>query len=184
MQTQPPTIRQLFWGFLEIGLTGFGGVLPIARRALVDRRRWLSSEDFAQELAVAQLLPGPNIVNLSVAIGLRFAGPAGAVVAFVAILAMPLVILLALLQLYASSGEHPAVSRALHGIAAVAAGLVGAMAWRLAVSLRGAWEDATIVLLAVVAIGILGWPLLPALLVGAALGIAFAARRAAGSKKA
>jgi hypothetical protein len=102
MKVSPPTIGQLFLGFLQIGITGFGGVLPIARRALVERRRWLSEEAFSQDLAIAQLLPGPNIVNLSVAIGLRFAGIPGAIASFTAILAMPLVILLSLLAIYAN----------------------------------------------------------------------------------
>jgi chromate transport protein ChrA len=130
------TLLALFIGFMLIGMTGFGGVLPIARRAIVDRRRWLTQEQFSVDLAVAQLLPGPNIVNLSVAIGLRFAGLPGAVAAFTAILAVPMLILLGLLTLYARSGDIPAVAGALllplylgpvpFPISAVLSGLVNA----------------------------------------------------------
>ena len=73
--------RELFFAFLTIGLSGFGGVLPWARRELVDRRGWLAAEAFNDILALCQSLPGPNIVNLSVVVGGRFAGAAGALAA-------------------------------------------------------------------------------------------------------
>jgi chromate transporter len=181
MKLSQPTIGQLFLGFLQIGITGFGGVLPIARRALVERRRWLSEEAFSQDLAIAQLLPGPNIVNLSVAIGLRFAGIPGAIASFTAILAMPLVILLSLLAIYAKNTDVPQMTAALHGIAAVAAGLVGAMAWRMAQPLiKGdamKWgPNIGLVLTSVVGIAVLGWHLLPTLSICGGLGILLAFR--------
>lgn len=181
MPVNPPTIGQLFCGFLEIGVTGFGGVLPIARRALVERRRWLSEETFTQDLAIAQLLPGPNIVNLSITIGLRFGGFAGAIVAFSAILAPPLAILLTLLELYAGSADIPQIAGALNGIAAVAAGLVAAMAWRMALPLLRGTPRARVAYLSVVALSILGitvwrWHLLPVLLLGGGSGVFLASR--------
>ena len=182
MKLSPPTIGQLFLGFLQIGITGFGGVLPIARRALVERRRWLSEEAFSQDLAIAQLLPGPNIVNLSVAIGLRFAGIPGAIASFTAILAMPLVILLSLLAIYAKSTDVPQITAALHGIAAVAAGLVGAMAWRMAQPLikGGATQwvpKLSLMVTSVLGITVLRWHLLPTLLICGGLGIFLAFRQ-------
>lgn len=182
MKLSPPTISQLFLGFLQIGVTGFGGVLPIARRALVERRRWLSEEAFSQDLAIAQLLPGPNIVNLSVAIGLRFAGIPGAIASFSAILAMPLVILLSLLAIYAKSSDLPQITAALNGIAAVAAGLVGAMAWRMAQPLvkggASRWgPKLALMLTSVVGITVFHWHLLPTLLIFGGLGIILAFRQ-------
>jgi len=181
MPVNPPTIGQLFCGFLEIGITGFGGVLPIARRALVERRQWLSEEAFTEDLAIAQLLPGPNIVNLSITIGLRFGGFAGAVAAFSAILAPPLAILLTLLKLYAGSANIPQITGALKGVAAVAAGLVGAMAWRMALPLLRSAPRVRVSTLSVVALSILSitvfrWHLLPVLLFGGGLGVFLASR--------
>ena len=77
MLEQPPaplqvTTGALFWGFLKVGVSGFGGVLPIAHRMLVERRRWLTEQEFTEALSLSQFLPGPNIVNLSVIIGRRF----------------------------------------------------------------------------------------------------------------
>src|SRR3954447_17161059 len=72
---------ELFVAFFKIGLQGFGGVLPWARRVLVEQRRWLSAEQFLEQWSLCQALPGGNITNLSVAFGRRCAGPAGAAAA-------------------------------------------------------------------------------------------------------
>ncbi|MGL4287104.1 MAG: chromate transporter, partial [Phreatobacter sp.] len=77
-QAGPPTVRALFLGFLGLGLTGFGGVLPLARTMIVERRQWLTAEEFTDLLGLCQFLPGGNIINLSVAIGLKFRGLPGA----------------------------------------------------------------------------------------------------------
>jgi hypothetical protein len=80
MQTErePPSIGALFVGFLGLGLIGFGGVLPLARRMLVERKRWLTPDAFTELLGLCQFLPGGNIINLSVAVGLEFRGVGGA----------------------------------------------------------------------------------------------------------
>jgi chromate transporter len=59
-----PTTGALFRGFLALGLMGFGGVLPLARRMLVEERRWLSGAEFADLLGLCQFLPGGNVINL------------------------------------------------------------------------------------------------------------------------
>ena len=74
----PPTVGGLFRGFLSLGLMGFGGVLPLARHMLVEERRWLNGAEFSDLLGLCQFLPGGNVVNLSVAVGLRFRGVPGA----------------------------------------------------------------------------------------------------------
>ncbi|OYZ97597.1 MAG: chromate transporter, partial [Polynucleobacter sp. 24-46-87] len=65
---------QLFISFSKIGMSGFGGVLPWARRTLVEQDKVLSSEEFSAMLGICQIVPGPNIVNLAVCVGARFAG--------------------------------------------------------------------------------------------------------------
>src|SRR5512143_3135201 len=84
----------LFFGFLRVGVSGFGGVLPFARRMLVERERWLTEQEFTEVLSLGQFLPGPNIVNVSVIVGRRFHGPLGALVATIALMAPPLAIVL------------------------------------------------------------------------------------------
>jgi chromate transporter len=68
---------ELFFGFLRVGLSGFGGVMPFARRMLVEERRWLDEREFVELLSLSQFLPGPNIVNMSIVIGNRLCGPLG-----------------------------------------------------------------------------------------------------------
>src|SRR5277367_1459761 len=73
-----PTVRALFTGFLVLGMIGFGGVLPLARRMIVEEREWLNEAEFAELLGLCQFLPGGNIINLSVALGMKFRGVPGA----------------------------------------------------------------------------------------------------------
>ncbi len=68
----------LLLAFTRLALQGFGGVLPVAQRELVERLGWLTREQFLQMLSVAQVLPGPNVVNLSLMTGDRFFGWRGA----------------------------------------------------------------------------------------------------------
>lgn len=142
-----PTRRELFAGFCWLGLTGFGGVLPLAHRMLVQQRRWLSEADFAELLALGQLLPGPNIVNLAVALGGRLYGAWGALLAVLGLLLAPMLVVLSLATLYERFQHWPLVQQALHGLSAAAAGLVLAMALRLIQGLpRRRWVVAIVVL--------------------------------------
>ena len=118
-------------------MQGFGGVLAVAQRELVDRKRWLTHAQFIEMLAWAQVLPGPNIVNLSMMIGERWFGVRGAMSALAGMLAVPVVIVLGLASLYGRYDSHPAVSGALHGMGVVAAGLIFATTLKLLPALRG-----------------------------------------------
>ena len=85
-ETPPPSPvsrATLFAAFLKIGLLGFGGVMPWARRVLVEERAWLSDREFAELLGMCQVLPGPNVVNLAVILGARWQGAVGSLLASV-----------------------------------------------------------------------------------------------------
>lgn len=168
-----PGPAELFRAFMGIGLSGFGGVLPWARRALVDERGWLSGDEFAGLLGLCQFLPGPNVVNLSVAVGARFAGARGALAAFAGLMLMPFVLVILLGALYGRYGQFPAVAAAFEGIGSAAAGLILAMGIRMAAGLRGPLFAA----LAFAGIALLHWPLPAVLLVLAPLSVAVAWRR-------
>jgi chromate transporter len=134
--TGPRSPRELFIAFTALALQGFGGVLPVAQRELVEKRGWLSREEFAEALSVGQVLPGPNIVNMALMLGDRFFGWRGAAAALAGILLAPLAIVLALAVLYAQIATHPMAVGAIRGMGAVAAGLVFAMALKLAPTLK------------------------------------------------
>ena len=132
---RPASAGDLFFTFNRLALQGFGGVLAVAQRELVERKGWLSREEFVEMLALSQVLPGPNIVNLALMLGDRFFGVRGALAAVAGMLIVPLVIVLVLTATYAEFARHPAVAGALRGMGAVAAGLVIATAIRLATTL-------------------------------------------------
>ncbi|RYF55075.1 MAG: chromate transporter, partial [Comamonadaceae bacterium] len=117
-------------------LQGFGGVLAIVQREMVDKKKWLTNEEFLEDWAVAQVMPGPNVVNLSLMIGDRHFGLRGALAALAGMLSVPLLVVLALAVLYAQYAGHPQVAGALRGMGAVAGGLVAATGIRLIVALR------------------------------------------------
>ncbi|HUZ12150.1 MAG TPA: chromate transporter [Caulobacteraceae bacterium] len=159
--SEAPSPRQLFVTFLGIALSGFGGVLPFARRTLVERRGWIGADDFNETLALCQSLPGPNVVNLSIVVGARAAGWRGSVAAVTGLVAAPAVIVTALAMLYARFGGIAQTQGALAGLAAAAAGLVVATASRMAAPLlRRRWRlTAPFMLAAFAAVGVLQLPL-------------------------
>jgi chromate transporter len=119
-----PSRSTYFWTFVKIGLSGFGGVLPFARRALVEQKKWLDEAEFAELLGLGQSLPGPNIVNLVLMLGYRDHGVAGALLCVVAILLPPMVVMLLLVSIYGQYADVPQVRQVMGGIAAAAAGLI------------------------------------------------------------
>jgi len=164
----------LFFGFLKIGLTGFGGVMPFARRMIVEEQRWLTEIEFLDVLSLSQFLPGPNIVNVSVIIGRRFRGAIGSVAACAGLMLMPLVIVLALATLYAQFAEFPRVRDAFSGVSASASGLILATALKLARPLKQYPWQVGICVIAFVGIALARVPLLWLLAVLCPLSIAIA----------
>lgn len=132
----PRSGAELFFAFNRLALQGFGGVLAVAQVELVERRRWLTREDFVELLAISQVLPGPNIVNLALVFGDRCMGVRGAVAALGGLIVVPLLIVMALTLLYARFATLAPVAGALRGMAAVAAGLVIATALKLVGTLK------------------------------------------------
>ncbi|WP_241754324.1 chromate transporter [Cupriavidus basilensis] len=167
----PPTPRRLFIEFARMGLSGFGGVLPFVRRAVVDRNRWLGDRDFVELLSLGQVLPGPNVINLALMLGLRFAGLRGALAAFAGLVMVPMVGVLALMLLYEHYRDVAAVQRMLTGMTAVSAGLVLSTGFKLAQSQPRTVRGLMIGGAAFVGIGLLRWPLVPVMAVLVPMGL-------------
>ncbi|HSV47509.1 MAG TPA: chromate transporter [Ramlibacter sp.] len=128
---QPRSLTDLFVSFTLLALQGFGGVLAVVQRELVEKKKWMTREEFVEEWAVAQIMPGPNVVNLSLMIGSRYFGLRGALVALAGMLAVPLLVVLALALVHARFAADPQVAGALRGMGAVAAGLIAATGLKL-----------------------------------------------------
>ena len=168
------TTRELFFGFLAVGLSGFGGVLPFARRALVDKRRWLTELEFNEVLSLSQFLPGPNIVNVAIIVGRRFHGPVGALAAIIGLMLMPMIIILVLAALYGQFAQIDAVRGASGAVSAAAAGLMLAVGVKMARPIRGSPWQLGIGLIAFTAIGPARLPLLWVLAVTVPLSVGIA----------
>ncbi len=173
-----PTSREIFLGFLGLGFTSFGGALPLARRAIVEQRRWLTGAEFTDLLALCQFLPGGNVINLSVAIGMRFRGWRGALAGLLGLIAGPSLVVIGLGVLYERTQNDPHVRHLFVGLAAAAAGLLISMAVKIVLPLRHDPGAVFVALLGFIAIAILRTPLLPTMLVLTPIGIALAARAA------
>ena len=162
----------LFANFLKMGLLGFGGVLPWARRVLVDERNWLSDKEFAEVIGLCQVLPGPNVVNLAVIIGSRTHGPLGSLIAVGGILFVPVGVVLLLATFYASVAHEPLAHGAIGGASAAAAGLILGTAIRLLVQSRPPPRGLLVGGTAFVTVGVLQWPLVQVMLVLVVVAIA------------
>ena len=121
-----PSRADLFLTYGKIGLIGFGGINAWARRVLVEEKRWLTEQEYAETLGLGQVLPGPNALNAAIMVGDRFHGAMGSLLASCSMFGGPLIILMGLAVLYDSYGEVPLVKAVLAGVAAAAAGMVGA----------------------------------------------------------
>lgn len=151
---------EIFLTFARIGASGFGGVNFWIRRVIIQEKRWITDEEYLEGLAIGQILPGPNVYNLSVMIGYRFGGVRGAFAAVGGLLAVPLFVLVMLGLLYQRYSNVPLLERGLTGMTAVAAGLLLANGVGIATALPRRFLPWFFLALAFVGTGILRWPLL------------------------
>jgi chromate transporter len=176
LHAPPPTVVDIFTGFLTLGLIGFGGVLPLTRRELVERRKWLDADEFNELLGLCQFLPGGNVINLSVAIGMKFRGFPGALAGLLGLIFAPSLIVIALAVLYQHTRDDPHIRHLFAGLAASAAGLLIAMAVKIAWALRREPVLGVIAVLAFIAIALLRLPLLPTMLILTPVSVFLASR--------
>ncbi len=112
-------------------MSGFGGVLPWARRTLVERDKILTSEEFSAILGICQIVPGPNIVNLAVCVGSRFGGAKGAAASVLGLTLGPISLVMLLAVLYDHYSYLDAVKGLLRGISAVGVGLIASTGFKM-----------------------------------------------------
>lgn len=174
-----PTLSELFRAFVGVSLSGFGGALPWSRRMIVEKKRWMTAEEFNETFALSQFLPGPNTVNFSVVFGARFGGARGAIVALSGFLTPPLIIITVLAVLYARYGDLPVLGRILSGVTASAAGLLIAAVGKMLAPLskRRDWGP-LVAMLAFAGVAIMRWPLPYVFLALAPLSVALSWPRA------
>ena len=174
----------MFWSFTVLALQGFGGVLAVVQREMVERKQWLTQEEFIEDWAVAQIMPGPNVVNLSLMIGDRYFGLRGALTALAGMLCVPLLLVLLLAVLHAHYAHHPGVAGALRGMAAVSAGMIAATGLKLASALHRhplpMWLTALVAVLCAGCVVLLRLPLAYTLLILGSVSVTLTYRKMKG----
>jgi chromate transporter len=181
LTTEPPVgLAALFGAFLHIGITSFGGGLSgWMHRDFVGRRRWMSEADFLSGLAMAQAMPGVNVVNLSIWIGFALRGSAGAALAVTGVLAAPIVVIILIGFVYGRYGGLSSVHAVLAGVAAAAVGLSLTLGWRAARRAAGDPVSLAVLLATFSTVGIMQLPMLPVVAVLVPLSLIAAFRRGA-----
>ncbi len=151
--------KELFITFSKIGLQGFGGCMPWVYAEIVEKRKWLNPQEFAELLALGQILPGANVTNFSAMLGYRFCGFRGAIAASLGLFLFPLIVAIGFATLYGHYGHLEAVQGALRGVTAVACGLIISTGIKLAKAQPRSLKALVTGLLVLVGIGIFAFPL-------------------------
>jgi chromate transporter len=162
----------LFWIFFQIGALSFGGGLAAwVHREVVLKRGWMSETEFLTGLALCQVLPGVNVVNLAVHIGQRLRGAVGALACTIAIVVVPFFAVIGLATVYDQIKDIEWIHDFLDGVAVSAVGLLVSVALR---SVRGTFKNIAPYVAAIaliVLVGILRWPMIPVVLCVAPLSV-------------
>lgn len=167
----------LFLAFFGISIMGFGGVLAWARWMLVEKRHWLTPQEFNELLSLCQFLPGGNIVNFGVVLGSRYCGVLGGIAAVAGLLLGPFFIVIGLASLYVEFSAVPGIAGMLTGVSAAATGLVASLTFKMAMAMREEIVPLLFALVGFVAVGIFRTPLLATVLVMMPVTILYAWRR-------
>lgn len=177
----PVPLYRIALEFGRIGALSFGGGLTAwIYRQVVQRRRWLTDAEFVSGLALAQVLPGINVANLSLYVGYRLRGVLGAATAIASLLLVPFFAVLALGSVYHILQEYSLLRAGLLGIASAAAGLLLMTGIRTLRRAKGGPQAIVVAAIVVLTVGILRWPMIPvvACLAPASVAAAWFLRRA------
>ena len=136
LRNAPTSNADLFFSFNWLALQGFGGVLAVVQRELVEKKKWLTLEEFVEDWSVAQILPGPNVINLALMIGGKHFGWRGALSALAGLLLVPTILVLIITSAIAGVADSEAMQGALRGMGAVSAGLIMATGIKMLPALK------------------------------------------------
>lgn len=176
---QPPSLLTYALLTARVGLTSFGGgVSAWMMRLVVEERGWMTETEFLTGLALCQVFPGINVVNLSIWLGYRLRGGAGAFVGALAMIVPPGLVLIAIASAFAGISHYRDVHTALNGVAAAAVGLVTAMGLRAGRRAARGPIPGLLTVATMLLIGVLHWPLVPVALALAAVSVSICFRQA------
>ena len=174
---------ELFYSFLKIGTFTVGGgyaMIPLMEEELVDKRQWMSREEFLDQLALSQSMPGVLAVNMATGLGYRLRGMRGAVSAIAGNIVMPIVFILVLALLFREFRDNVYVERFFMGVRPAVVALIAAPVFRLGQSAMIGWKDCWIPIVAALLIWL--FDVSPILIILAAVALGFAYGRIVNKK--
>lgn len=123
---------QLFANFFMIGCLAFGGgyvMIPLIDSQIVQKLQWLSANEFANVVAIAEMTPGPIAINSATYVGFKMAGVIGSITATLGVLTPSFILVLLLAKIVAALGDSPKLNAALSGIRPVVVGMIASAVW-------------------------------------------------------
>ena len=164
---------KLFVSFWKIGTFTIGGgyvMIPLMEQEVVDRRKWLTREEFLDYLSLSQAMPGIFAVNMATCIGRRLGGFRGVVSAVAGNILMPIALILLLAVFLRYFRDNVVVERIFMGLRPAVVALIAALVFRLAKSAKVTWTNCWIPVVAALLIWLLGvspvWIIVAAILGG------------------
>lgn len=112
-------LLQLFWTFFKIGAFTFGSgyaMIPLIEREVIDKKKWFEKEDFWNQFAIAQSMPGPFSLNTAVFVGYKMKGVWGAFVSVLGLVIPSFVIILLIVMYLTGFRDNSVVEAAFRGI--------------------------------------------------------------------
>ena len=181
---QSITPWKIYLVYTKITLVGFGGTMFWIRRTFVDDLKWFSEAEFAEYLALGQLIPGgANLYNMALLIGHRFAGVRGAFAAGAGFISVPFFVMVVMALLYLQFGAQPLVNKALSGMFAVVVGMMLANAWKMGGAVPRRWRPWAFCIVTFLAVGALRLPLVWVMLAMAPVAVGVAWRDIAATRR-
>ncbi|HHY91929.1 MAG TPA: chromate transporter [Firmicutes bacterium] len=174
----PPSPLRLFWSFFVIGAFTFGGgyaMLPLIRKSIVEKSRWMEDEEFVDAIAIAQSAPGPIAVNIAVLTGYKLSGLAGAVFAVLGAALPSFITILIIAAIFLGVQHNPYVRAAMAGMRPAIVALMAAAVFDVGrTAIKNRFSTA-VALAALVAL--LGLDVHPVLVIAAAAAVGLLANR-------
>lgn len=149
------TLAELFFTFLKIGSTAFGGfmaLISVVQDLAVERRKWLNHQEMLDGISLATILPGPVAVNVVAYVGYRIRGNIGAAVAATAVTLPSFLLIVALSAVYFAWGQVPVISSFFMGLIPAVLAIIIVTVWRLALQAAIGPTSLLIMLVSIVAL--------------------------------